>query len=661
MKTLFACHRWFTMLVLMGVFVSLVGLPAQSGRAAPLSATIPVTTTIQAAIDLAAENDTVSIPAGDYTESLTISKSLTLAGPVSGVATITAPSNQRVIKVTANNKALTLIRLTLTGGNPTAAGDDTGGAVMINNGYLVINRCRIHANHGTYGGAIFQGGSGSVMVSDSSTIYNNSADVDGGGIYANGVLGLVDTALNTNTAGGHGGGAAAGNLTTLHGQVNGNQAGQNGGGANVSNTVEIDGTHFAHNIAGHDGGGLLQWNATDGVSVTIQNALFDYNLAANVAEDNASLTYTGGAVSIYHGAPTTISNTKFVLNSVDTNNHAKASGGAVFFDASAGANNRAITITTSTFQENKAVCTGNTCGSTTGGGLSAQVYSNGSGTVTLNDDQFIENNAWMGGGIQARHAKILRGVFTGNTAGYGAGVALVDSDSIQQSWFTDNVAVNQGAAIMSNGLNFPFTLTDTRLIHNQGGHSGDPIRGVILDVHANEVTMANVAVAQSHIMSGAVVAIETLAGVHPVSLNHITLNGVTTGGTGVIGIKIKGTQSAVIKNSIVANFKNPTQPPPEARTGIYADAGAVCSVDHSLFYNNDSNTAGSGTITITNPVSGAPAFAADDYHLTKTSAAINHGVVTTLTTDIDDDVRDSQPDLGVDEYRLYVFIPDVMK
>jgi hypothetical protein len=139
------------------------------------------------------------------------------------------------------------------------------------------------------------------------------------------------------------------------------------------------------------------------------------------------------------------------------------------------------------------------------------------------------------------------------------------------------------------------------------------------------------------------------------------VDGVTTGGTGVIGIKIKGTQSASIQNSIVANFKNPTQPPPEARVGIYVDAGAVCVVDHSLFYNNDSNTAGSGTITITNPVSGDPAFAVDGYHLTKTSAAINQGVVTTLTSDLDSDFRDSQPDLGADEYRSHVFLPAVIK
>ena len=262
----------FSALVLFSVLASFSGAPTGVEAAG----------TIQTLIDGAVPGGTVVIPAGTYTESVVIDKDLTLEASAYGQVTIQAQANLRVITVTGTGRTLTLRRLILTGGNPTASGETSGGAVAIN-GILLVDNCRLYSNHGTYGGAIYQTGSGAVDVVNSSFIHDNTASVDGGGIYASGLFNMIDSTLNNNSASRHGGGVSADSMDTQGGTISVNQAGQNGGGANINNNVTIDGTVFSENIAGHDGGGLLQWNK-DGVSVSIQKAFFHDNQAAANAD-----------------------------------------------------------------------------------------------------------------------------------------------------------------------------------------------------------------------------------------------------------------------------------------------------------------------------------------------------------------------------------------
>ena len=67
---------------------------------------------------------------------------------------------------------------------------------------------------------------------------------------------------------------------------------------------------------------------------------------------------------------------------------------------------------------------------------------------------------------------------------------------------------------------------------------------------------------------------------------------------------------------------------------------------------NAANTDGAGSIAITGEYAGDPVFAADGYHLTAGSAAINRGVRAGVVDDIDGQARDVAPDLGADEYPL---------
>lgn len=73
---------------------------------------------------------------------------------------------------------------------------------------------------------------------------------------------------------------------------------------------------------------------------------------------------------------------------------------------------------------------------------------------------------------------------------------------------------------------------------------------------------------------------------------------------------------------------------------------------------------GTGTYTISNSMAGAPAFTTDGYHLTKASSAIDHGVNSGISSDIDGNPRPWGPayNLGAAEYPRYrAFLPLVQR
>jgi hypothetical protein len=91
--------------------------------------------------------------------------------------------------------------------------------------------------------------------------------------------------------------------------------------------------------------------------------------------------------------------------------------------------------------------------------------------------------------------------------------------------------------------------------------------------------------------------------------------------------------------------------------GISVSADALVSINGVLWYGNGANTGGSGGITVSNQIVGESVFAADGYHLTATSAAIDNGVNATVLIDIDGEPRPNEGyDLGVDEF----WPPDVL-
>ena len=128
-----------------------------------------------------------------------------------------------------------------------------------------------------------------------------------------------------------------------------------------------------------------------------------------------------------------------------------------------------------------------------------------------------------------------------------------------------------------------------------------------------------------------------------VTIVHSTIRN-NTGGDGS-GIFADMTSSFItITNSIIS----------DQVIGIHLNSGYnQVTVDSTLWFNNGVNVITSGsTVTITNPFQGDPAFMADGYHITPGSAAIDRGVSTFVTEDIDGTPRPAgaAPDLGADEF-----------
>jgi pectin methylesterase-like acyl-CoA thioesterase len=139
--------------------VSLTFLTIQSVQAAPpirpLQTDIVVTTTIQAAINAASPGDTVIIPAGTYTESLTLSKAVSLTGVSSATTIIHALSNQRVLTITGAtiNNSVVISGVTVTGGN-LDSGLGGGGIFITNNAQPLLQNMIIANNRASNGGGI---------------------------------------------------------------------------------------------------------------------------------------------------------------------------------------------------------------------------------------------------------------------------------------------------------------------------------------------------------------------------------------------------------------------------------------------------------------------------------------------------------------------------
>jgi hypothetical protein len=103
-----------------------------------------------------------------------------------------------------------------------------------------------------------------------------------------------------------------------------------------------------------------------------------------------------------------------------------------------------------------------------------------------------------------------------------------------------------------------------------------------------------------------------------------------------------------------------------ATWGVYnfTPVSSTILADHTLFYNTLNHS--SSGVTSTNEVSGDPRFvdpANGDYHIGPSTAALDVGVTTAITTDIDSDPRPigSLPDIGADERRILVFLPLVLR
>ncbi|HTP10546.1 MAG TPA: choice-of-anchor Q domain-containing protein, partial [Anaerolineae bacterium] len=255
-------------------------------------------------------------------------------------------------------------------------------------------------------------------------------------------------------------------------------------------------------------------------------------------------------------------------------------------------------------------------------------------SATVQGSWFETNYAWIGGGLFSQQAIAIRQTtFQNNSAGYGGGVSGTDFD-IQNSDFWHNAADNMGGGLRIGGK---ATVSSSRFISNTARYGG----GVDVTVGADAALINNVIADNraNYTAGGLYTEAAMLLAWHTTLARNSSGDG--TGATfGTDWSGLYGTV-AVMTNTILFS----------QTLAVSVTVNSTATLNGVLWYSNTANIKGIGFFTVTNELTGTPAFASDGYHLTANSKAINTGVPAGVINDLDGEARDAAPDLGADEYR----------
>ena len=210
----------------------------------------------------------------------------------------------------------------------------TASAVTISGGFIGSDGTGTDANKSTGysgGGGIYIGEDCSLTMKENVKIIGNQTGASGGGIYtgANCVLTMESCTVSDNTASINGGGIfAQGTLTLTSCTVSDNRANSIGGGAYLAGTVNIKGAStIAHNAADESGGGIY---AASG-SLTLENA----TIGGEQSYDGTDLDKTKGNKAkdgggIFAQAALTMKNCTVSYNTAETSGISSADGGGIY-------------------------------------------------------------------------------------------------------------------------------------------------------------------------------------------------------------------------------------------------------------------------------------------------------------------------------------------
>lgn len=206
-------------------------------------------TAVQAAIDAAAVGDIIGIDAGTYGGNITVNKNVHLLGSQSGETILDKGNSSRVLIVPAGVVATVERLIIQTGRAPQGTNASTdhaqggpgqnGGGVYNEGTLTMINGIVRHNIAGTGGTGGFGGGEG-------------GPGGRGGGIYNNGVLHLENMEIMENIAGS---GGTGGNGTNTGGVPSTGGVGGDGGGIYNAGTLVMNDSSLIGNRAGRGGAG----------------------------------------------------------------------------------------------------------------------------------------------------------------------------------------------------------------------------------------------------------------------------------------------------------------------------------------------------------------------------------------------------------------------
>lgn len=394
-----------------------------------------------------------------------------------------------------------------------------------------------------------------------------------------------------------------------------------GPSAYISGSVEMIRGRFADNVGG-------------GLAVQGMLALTGTEFVNNEASSGAGAWVTGVAE---------LSGSRFERNHSTSRSSSWSGGGGLFVSGVLTINHAEFVSNTSDSYGGSLTFAGGTgmIRDTVFMGNSANYYGGGviagvGGDLFIYDTQFLSNTSVAGGGLYAnRPLTIANGYFENNVSqagiggGYGScgGLLAGDSINISDSYFIGNSAAHNGGAIchFDRTPNWPAGngyIANTVFARNKAVNEG---AALYLDSASSDVILHSA--------------------IGDTELNPKSAIVVLTGTVG-------------ITDTIIASHT----------VAISQTEGTVYQ-DYNLFFGNTSDLAGAisgGTHNVT----GDPLFvntAADNYHITSSSAAKDAGVNAGVYTDMDDQPRPYNLfDIGVDEYWApgalkQVYLPLVVK
>jgi PGF-pre-PGF domain-containing protein len=433
---------------------------------------------LQAAIDSAADGDTIYLAPGIYREydlnildkNLFIVANTTLGGDATNTI-IDAGRRGRVFTISGDNKRVVLDDLSLRNGNVTGNG-----------------------------GAIHFSGNSHLYILNS-TITGCSADGNGGGVYALGNLDIHDSLITGCSASGNGGAVYSSWVTLLNSTISGSTAGGNGGGI-YSYSVIYSRMNTISDCSAGGGGGAF--HAVFGMMI------YDSTITrCSAAGNGGALNWDGFAEGeIYR---TTISRCSSGMDGGGI--YGKGDGLDIFdstiTDCTAGRNGGGIdSITTNPipFLSNyylNVTITGCRADRGSGGGL----YSSNTGDTVILTSSFTGNSASADGGCiwsmqSSGRTEIVSTDFTGCSAGNGNGSAI---------WFSGPDANMTFSRIYNNPGRAVFSSAGPVVAENNwwGANTGPAAGSVYGDVDSVPWLVLGITASPRTILSGSAAAVQT--------------------------------------------------------------------------------------------------------------------------------------------------------